>query len=266
MGTAADRIVRVLNLLVEAGHPLTLTELGRRLAIEKSSASRMLRDLAKHGLLEREEGRGKFRLGLRLVEFARTVLDQTELRTVSRPHLEQLRDETNESVHLAVFRAGHVIYIDKAEAPTFVRTRTEAGDLAPPHCTASGKAILAWLPDAELQRWFREQKLPSYTSHTRTTPRELLPHLRRIRSQGYALDDEEYVSGVRCVAAPILDFKIEVLGSVGVSGLAGRLRGEHLRRVVPAVMRTASAISHRLGGKAHGGPDDLAPPRRHRKT
>lgn len=261
MGTAAARVVRVLELLAQAGHPLSVTELGQRLGTGKSSVSRLLRDLARHGLLDREDERGRFRLGLRLAQFARSALEGTELRAVSAPHLRRLRDGTNESVHLAVFRGDQVIYIDKVEASTFVRTSTEIGDVAPPHCTASGKAILAWLPEAAVGRWLRGRRLPSYTPRTLTTRATIRRHLHHVRARGYAVDDEEYVQDVRCVAAPILNHAGEVVASVGVSGLANRLTGERLQQVVAAVRKTASAISVALGGPAQDLSEAEAPAR-----
>jgi IclR family transcriptional regulator, KDG regulon repressor len=248
MSTAAARVVRVLELLAHAGRPLSVTEIGLRLGTGKSTVSRLLRDLARHALLEREDERGRFRLGIRLAEFSRAALEGTDLRVASASHLRALSNETHESVHLATFRGEQVIYIDKVELPTFVRTSTEIGDVAPPHCTASGKAILAWLPDAALARWLRGRRFVSYTVRTMTTRAAILSHLHKVRVQGYALDDEEYVQDVRCVAAPILNHNGEVVASVGVSSLASRLGRERLPRVVAAVRKTASAISGALGG------------------
>jgi len=248
MSTAAGRVAQVLELFARAGRPLSVTEIGQGLGTGKSSVSRLLRDLARYGLLDREEARGRYRLGLRLVQFARAALEGTDLRVVSAPHLRALCSETNESVHLATFRGEQVIYIDKVEASTFVRTSTEIGDVAPPHCTASGKAILAWLPDAALSRWLRGRRFASHTVRTITTRAALLRHLRDVRAQGYAVDSEEYVSDVRCIAAPILNHSGEVIASVGVSGLASRLAADRMAFIAAAVQKTASAISHALGG------------------
>jgi DNA-binding IclR family transcriptional regulator len=250
MSTAAARVVRVLELLVQAGRPLSVTELGARLGTGKSSVSRLLRDLARHGLLEREEARGRFRLGLRLAQFARAALEGTALREVGAPHLRALCDAVNESVHLAIFRGGQVIYIDKLEASTFVRTSTEIGDTAPPHCTASGKAILAWLPEPDVRRWLRGRKLAGHTPRTLTAPDPFLRHLGAVRARGYAVDDEEYHPGVRCAAAPIRNHAGEVVASVGISGLAIRLKGAHWQEAVRGVRRTAAAITAALGGAA----------------
>lgn len=251
MSTTAARVVRVLEVLTQAGRPLSVTEIGQSLGADKSTVSRLLRDLAGHALLEREDGRGRFRLGIRLAQFARVALEGTDLRMVSAPRLRDLCDQTNESVHLATFRGEQVIYIDKVEASTFVRTSTEIGDVAPPHCTASGKAILAWLPEVVLARWLKGRRFPAYTERTMTTRTAILRHLREVRDQGYAVDDEEYVPDVRCVAAPILNHKGDVVASIGVSGLANRLKGERLQKVVAAVQKMAGVISAALGGSQH---------------
>lgn len=255
MSTAAARVVRVLEVLAQAGRPLSVTEIGRHLGAEKSTVSRLLRDLARHALLEREEGRGRFRLGIRLAQFARAAVEGTDLRAVSASHLRALCDESGESVHLATFRGGQVIYIDKVEASTFVRTRTEIGDVAPPHCTASGKAILAWLPDVVTAQSLGRRRLQAYTGKTITARPALLRHLRDIRGAGYAVDNEEYVADVRCVAAPIFDHAGAVVASVGVSGLATRIARERLSQLAAMVRNTASRISAALGDRrAEGAP------------
>jgi DNA-binding IclR family transcriptional regulator len=226
-----------------------VTEIGRHLGAEKSTVSRLLRDLAQHALLEREEGRGRFRLGIRLAQFARAAVEGTDLRTVSAAHLRGLCDRSGESVHLATFRGGQVIYIDKVEASTFVRTRTEIGDVAPPHCTASGKAILAWLPEAIARESLGGRRLQAYTGKTITARPVLLRHFQDIRGAGYAVDDEEYVADVRCVAAPIFNHAGMVVASVGVSGLATRIAGTRLTQVAAMVRETASRISAALGSR-----------------
>jgi IclR family transcriptional regulator, KDG regulon repressor len=253
MSTAAARVVRVLEVLAQAGRPLSVTEIGRHLGAEKSTVSRLLRDLAQHALLEREEGRGRFRLGIRLTQFARAALEGTDLRAVSAPHLRSLCDDGGESVHLATFRGGQVIYIDKVEAPTFVRTSTEIGDVAPPHCTASGKAILAWLPESTALQSLGGRRLRTYTAKTITARPALLHHLRDVRAVGYAVDDEEYVTDVRCVAAPIFNHAGAVIASVGVSGLATRIGGERLPQLAAMVLDTAARISRALGNRAGEG-------------
>lgn len=261
MSTAAARVVRVLEVLAQAGRPLSVTEIGRHLGAEKSTVSRLLRDLARHALLEREEGRGRFRLGIRLAQFARAALEGTDLRTVSAMHLRALCDESGESVHLATFRGGQVIYIDKVEAPTFVRTSTEVGDVAPPHCTASGKAILAWLPESAALQSLGGRRLRAYTGKTITARDALLRHLRDVRAAGYAVDDEEYVADVRCVAAPIFNHIGAVVASVGVSGLATRIAGARLPQLAAMVRHTAARISEALGSRAPEGLGRAAAPR-----
>jgi IclR family KDG regulon transcriptional repressor len=263
VSTAAARVVRVLEVLAQAGRPMSVTEIGRHLGAEKSTVSRLLRDLAQHALLEREEGRGRFRLGIRLAQFARAALEGTDLRAASAPHLRSLCDQGGESVHLATLRRGQVIYVDKVEAPTFVRTSTEIGDVAPTHCTASGKAILAWLPESTALQCLGGRRLKAFTGKTITAREALLRHLHDVRAAGYAVDDEEYVEDVRCVAAPIFNHAGAVVGSVGVSGLATRIARARLLQLAAMVRDTASRISGALGNRGTEGPGKkTAPPAR----
>jgi DNA-binding IclR family transcriptional regulator len=159
MSTAAARVVCVLEVLTQAGRPLSVTETGQSFGADKSTVSRLRRDLACHALLEREDGRSRSRLGVQLAQFARAALEGTDLPVVSAPHLRNLCSQTNESVHLSSFRAEQVTPNDKAGASTFVWTCTEVGDVASPHCTASGKAILAWFPEAVLACWLEGRRI-----------------------------------------------------------------------------------------------------------
>jgi DNA-binding IclR family transcriptional regulator len=165
------------------------------------------------------------------------------LREVAKPFLNQLVAETGECAHLAILAQGQALYIDQVESSLALRVTTGVGTLAPLYCTALGKVLLAFggapLPE----------ELESYTMRTMTDPAMIHHHLEQVRNQGYALDDEEYYYGVRCIAVPVYDFREKCVAAIGISGPSNRLSLESLPNMVKIVQETGKALSNRLSFK-----------------
>ncbi|MCX7854911.1 MAG: IclR family transcriptional regulator, partial [Anaerolineae bacterium] len=132
-------------------------------------------------------------------------------------------------------------------SPEVVSVNTEIGQREPLHCTAVGKALVAFLPDAEREAVLRRLDFRRYTSQTITDLDLFRAHCQQIRAQGYAVDDEELYPGVRCIAAPIRGYDGSVLASLGISGPATRLQSETIPRLGRVVMKYAQEVSRRLG-------------------
>jgi DNA-binding IclR family transcriptional regulator len=162
------------------------------------------------------------------------------MREVAKPFLRQLMERTGECVHLAVPAQGKVLYIDQVESPATLRVNAQVGTLNPLHCTALGKALLAF-GDLELP-----PTLESFTLHTITDPHLLRKNLEQVRAQGYAVDDEEFDLGVRCIAVPVFDFRGKAVGSIGISGPATRVTSERLPGLAASVVEIGKALSERM--------------------
>ena len=241
------RGLQILTILAEADQPVGVTEMARILKVDKSSAFRLLHTLANHGFVEQDSDTRRYGLGLRIVELSRQMLDRIELRGMAKPYLRELQHQTGESAHLAVLSGGHVVYVEQEESNATLNVNTEIGRHGPLHCTAIGKALVAHLSPEDLAGVLEQSELTRYTPRTMTTLRELIPHLESVRERGYAVDDEEFDSGVRCVAAAIRDYRGKIVASMGVSGPSIRVTLERVPELGQTVLQAAGQISRLLG-------------------
>ncbi len=242
------RGLMILEKLAQTPAGLGITDLAEQFDVDKGSMSRLLQTMAAYGFAEKDGDTRRYILGPQIVRLSRLVLARMPLRETAKPFLHQLVEESGECAHLAILAQGQALYIDQVETPSDLRVATGVGTMSPLHATALGKVLLAWatpsLP-AELQ---------SYTVRTITDPKSLLLHLELVKSQGYAVDDEEYQYGVRCIAVPVFDFRDKCVGAVGVSGPSSRLSLETLAKTIQAVVRIGKALNDRLGFKGSSLP------------
>ncbi|MGH2558762.1 MAG: IclR family transcriptional regulator [Thermomicrobiales bacterium] len=243
-----DKGLRILELLAEedSRHGLTLTEIGRALGMHRSTLFRFLATLRPRGYLERDPVSDRYRLGARVLTLSGAFLDALDIRDVARPELEMLCDETQELVHLATLDHDDVVTIERIEGRQPVSLQTGIGERRPAYCTASGKAILAYLPTEKLDSVLA-QGMPAYTSRTITSPMRMREHLARVRTRGYAVDDEERIEGVRCVASPVFGHDGEVVAAVSVAAPSHRASDERLSQIGARCRVAADAVSRRLG-------------------
>lgn len=164
------------------------------------------------------------------------------------PFIEELVRETGETVHLGVFDGTHVVSIEKMDSPHGLASNITIGKGAPAYCTAVGKALLAFQPEPVLEHIF-QQRLTRYTPRTISDPARLRKELEKIRTSGYAVDDEEHQPGVRCVAAPIRNYSGHVIASLSISGPATRIPKEAIPSLAQRVREVAGKLSVRLGYK-----------------
>ena len=234
------RGLKILNLLGQNQDGASITELAEILGVDKGSASRLVATLARYGYAEKDEVSRRYHLGSQVVSLSRSVLTRLPLREVAKPYLRQLMERTGECAHLAVAAQGKVLYIDQVESPATLRVNAQVGQMNPLHCTALGKVLLA-SGQVEIP-----PELESFTTRTITDRETLLRHLEQVRRQGYALDDEEFDPGVRCIAAPVSDYRSRVVGSIGISGPATRMTLERLPELAAVVSEIAKALSERM--------------------
>lgn len=241
------RGLEILAILAQAKQPVGVTEIARILKVDKSSAFRLLHTLANHGFVEQDSDTRRYGLGLRIVELSRQMLDRIELRGMVKPYLRELQQQTGESAHLAVLSGGHVVYVEQEESNATLNVNTEIGRHGPLHCTATGKALIAHLSPDDIARVLEQTEFTRYTPRTMTTLRELIPHLEAVHERGYAVDDEEFDSGVRCVAAAIRDHRGKVVASMGVSGPSIRVTLERVPELGEIAIQAAGQVSRLIG-------------------
>ena len=248
-GTTIQSVRRAAGLLkaFESGPAeLGVSELSRKVALHKSTVSRLLATLEQEGLLERVPGADKYRLGFMLVRLAGQVTHFGDARAAARPTLVALTERSGETVHLAVLDGDLVVNVEQLSGPHLVQEGNWIGRRTPLHCVANGKALLAFRPPADVERVLAGP-LPRLTAHTLTDPDRLREELATVRTRGYAEALGEVEEGLNAVAAPVRDASGGVVAAVSVSGPAYRVTADRLGELGLLVVDAARRISARLG-------------------
>ena len=247
--------IRVLNRALGVlwalsdGRPRTLTELSSELDLSASTTFRLLATLSGHNYVTRDAGSGQYRLGLRCLELARAYHEASDLRRIALPEMEALRDDTTETVHLAILDQMEVVYLEKLPGLHAIgMMASRVGGRLPAYCTGVGKVLLAYHDASEVRAHFAQAGLHRFTATTVGNVDELLACLPQIRSQGYALDHGEHEAEVCCVAAPVFEGTGAIVAAISVSGPGARMEPlEDNRELLGRVRHAATAISTKLG-------------------
>jgi DNA-binding IclR family transcriptional regulator len=242
-----DRTFDILELLAQHRNGLGVSDIGRRLELHKSTVSRLLRSLEARGYIARDPSTGLYRLGLKFIELVGAQLDNLELRIEAKPAMHQLAQATGQTAFLAIRQGREAAYVEKAESFDSLRRYSIIGTRVPLHCSALGKALLTACSPAFVRDLLGGAPLEKRTENTLTSIEALLDELRAAREWGFTMDREENEDGVRCVAAPIEDYRGEPIAAVSVSGYAAAFDGDELEYKGAHVVRAAQEISRRLG-------------------
>jgi len=245
----AERALSLLDVLAAHGGRMRLSDLAQAAELNISTTSRLLGALERSGLVERDQETGRYCLGFKLLRLAQAVLDQTPLPEMANPFLARLMEATGETATLCVLHGEAAVVVARAECTSPLRSVAHVGDQGPLYCTAHGKALLAWLPAATVDRAL-DGGMPRLTELTITTPWEMGEELDRIRARGYALDLGERQPGLVSIAAPVFDASGMVVATCGVSGSRERLADEAIPPLAGHVVEAARLLTSRLGGKA----------------
>lgn len=248
---AVHRAVAILDLLAQSPD-LPMSAIWGSLHLPKSSVYNLLTALEETGLVEREPETGKYRLGLRILTLAGAILNRLDIRQAALPELRLLTEQTQETTHLGALegRDLDVIYIEKLDSPQAVKLASYVGRKVPSYCTALGKVLLSGLSDELLRERFGSRPLVARTPRTIADFDQLMAEIKRVRTQGYAIDDEEHELGVRCVAAPVYGLGGRTVAAISVAGPASRLTHERIQEIIPLLKTIASNVSRRMGYSA----------------
>ena len=249
-GTGAlDKGLKLLARVCDAPEPPRFTDLLRETRLPKATLHRLLSALVEHRLLAVDPADQTYRLGLRTLEMAQRAWEDQDVRGAAAEHILWLGAQTGETVHLAVRDDTEVVYIDKVESSQRIRMFSAIGKRGPLHCTGVGKAMLAFLDDAQRAALVDRLPLKRFTPNTHATKASLTRNLAEIRQLGYSRDLEEHEMGIRCAAAPIFDYRGEVVASVSVTGPSFRLSSDELDRFGELVVQASRRITQKLGGR-----------------
>ena len=242
---SVDRILDLMEILAEERAPISLTELADATDLSKTTVHRLMQTLCNREYAEKI-GTSGYLLGPKIIELAGYYIENLELHTIARPYLADMYSEYKLTVHLGKVVEDKVIYIELMDRRSLKR-REETGIGVPAYTSSIGKCLLAALSGRELDDLLYKSPLKKYTPKTITDPEEYKRHLKKVRRNGWAIDDEEYLTGRRCVGAPIYDFKGEAVACVSVSGDIQELSDQRIPVIKDAVIATADAISKRMG-------------------
>ncbi len=247
--TAVERTLLILEAAAQRDGGMSNAEFSRKLKIPKSSASYILRTLEQHGYLRRDGEGGRYRLGMKVLNLSRAALSGVDVREVALPIMRHLVDRIHITTHLAVLDHTEAVYVEKVEAPGFIKMNTWIGRRMEVNSTAVGKALLAYLEPKERDAILRHRGLKKCTPHTITTLPRLLQELERVRKLGYAIDDEENSLGARCVGAPIFNAEGRIEAAIASTGTINDVPKDAVPHVADMVKEAARRISHQIGYK-----------------
>lgn len=246
---SVQRALRILDVIAVTGGEASLTEIARLTSLKISTCHHLLATLIQSGYAAKRRGARTYVLGSRILGLSTLCLKQVNLPQQAQRVIETLNARTKEAVQLAVLQGDELVTVMRKETLHAVRVDGGAlGKSAAAHATATGKAILAWLPEAELKRLIEAKGLTAFTPDTITDIAALIEELRLVRRLGYAMDREEFQAGVCCVGAAIRTASGAVIGSLSVSCPSFRAQGEALEDIRQQVIAAAQQLSADLAG------------------
>ncbi len=245
---AVERALDILYCFRPNQPTLTLTEISERVGMSKSTVYRLLATLEQKRFVQREEWNGTYRLGLALAELGFSVLHDNDLYRRAEPYLQRLSAEYRENVDLAVLDGADVIYIQIIESPQRVKIAAAPGQRLPAFATATGKAFMAFLPQAQLREILKYTR-KKYTDKTQVSLAALRKDLQASRARGFAISEQEYEVGINAVAAPILDAKGYPLAVIALAGPSYRLGTDRLTELGQVLCASAEGIARDIGAR-----------------
>jgi IclR family KDG regulon transcriptional repressor len=249
-GDSVEAVEKALQILeaVGAAKRIGVLKLSQEVELPYSTVHRLLSTLAKRGYIQQESDRRKYALGPKVLELGTAFLDTVELRQVALPRMLSLSQQTRETVNLVIWNGRSAVCAEKIDSPESVTVQqTQIGRLEPLHSSGLGKAIIAFLPAAQLDEVLNSVSLVRYTRNTLVSVKALKNDLEKIRQRGFAIDDQEGVLGVRCVASPIWNYREEVLGALSLVGPSIRMSKKRVLDLGRMVREEATKISQQLG-------------------
>jgi DNA-binding IclR family transcriptional regulator len=241
------RTLRILEVL-SSGEEMGVTEIGKYTGLHKSTAFRFLETLEHEGYVKQNPDTEKYRLSYKVLSLGFNLIEKMDVRIAARPHMEKLAIMTGETVYLTIVDSGQILYIDKVNLTENLQTFHKVGDKNYVHCTASGKAQIAFFSEAEFNDIFQKWGLPKQTKNTITDINVLKEQLKEVRIRGYAIDDRESEEDVMCVASPIFDYTGNVVAALSISGPITRLTVKKIERDFSHLIVDVTAdVSKELG-------------------
>ncbi len=247
-----EKGIRIVELLAEH-EAMSVSEVAAALDINRSASHRFLATLREQGWVEQGEDDNRYRLTFRILEQAMKMADRFEIRRMARPCMRQLAALSRETVNLGYWDGSAIVHLDKIDSPNILRIDARIGSHVQACCTALGKSILAHLPKAERESYLSEVRLEGSGPGAILSVDDLRTELAKVRERGFAVDDEEMVPGLRCVAAAVFDHTDYPRYALSISGPAMRMTPELVTELGPQLREITGALSAQLGKPVRSG-------------
>lgn len=240
---SVERALKILDLFDEFEPELKITEISDKMELNKSTVHSLLKTLEKHKYIDQNPENGKYKLGLKLIERGNCVVSTIDIRQVARTYLLDLAKRTGQTVHLGILNGKEGVYIDKIEGESAIIRFSKIGKGFPLHATAIGKVLLAFQEPKETNLLLSNYNFTEQTEYSITNQGEFLAQIEKVHQQGYAIDNQENELGVRCIAAPLLNFENKVLAGISISTLISQVNDEKLGKYIKLLKQTSLEIS-----------------------
>jgi len=242
-----DRTFDILQILSDEQHGLTLAQISERLDLPKSTVHRLLGVLLQRAFVRKAPETNRYRLGPGFIGLCSHYLNNLELKTESSPFMAELSRTTGNTVFLAIRQHDKMVYIDSEEQVNSLRKYSIIGQQKPLFCTSLGKALLMGLTDDEIRMLLAHEAFEKRGPYTHSNMESLLQDIRECRRRGWALDNQEAEPDINCVAAPILDYRGDVIASISTKWILKQHPEMVPEQIAVLVKKAASGISANMG-------------------
>ena len=243
---SVSRALSLLTKLADESDGLNLSELARRVSLAPSTAHRLLTTLQLDQFVRFEDGR--WLIGVQSFNVGSAYLRSRDISFMARPYLRIMMQETGETSNLALLEEGTLTYVSQVECPQLMRALSKPGAQAPMVHSAVGKACLAFMDEAQTDAILAQTQFTAFTRNSHHNSDSVKRELLKVRKQAFAIDNEEFSEGLRCVASPLFDHSANVIGALSVSGPSVRISETMMQQIGRQTHRTASELTKALGG------------------
>ena len=243
--SSLEKGIKILELLVDHGE-LSVSEAARLMETNRAGSHRFISTLKDLGYVEKNEN-NKYQPTLKILTLSTKITNRFQINRIARPFMHKLSIKYKETINLGLYKNPSIVHIDKIDSLEILRIDSALGDKAPAYCTALGKAILAFLPEHELEYYLEDVEFAPVTTRTITDKKIFRAELDQIRHNRYAIDDEELNLGLRCIAAPIFDHRSYPAYALSISGPSVRQNRSTLLDMKDDLCQAAAELSRILG-------------------
>lgn len=241
-----DRVFDILEQLSASSSSMNLTEIANATGMSKSTVHRLISSMCARQYVEKNPD-NTYSIGYKLIETVSLHINNLELMTEAKPFLSDIMRDLDLTSHLGILDGCDVVYLEKMDIYPNTRLYTQVGYRSPAYCSSMGKCLLACLSGDELEDTLYLCDFKKYTHNTITDIREFKRYLKVIRRQGWAMDNEEYQLGHRCVGAPVFDYRGSPVAAISASGSIAQMSDDKLEMIIQEVKHAAVSLSRRMG-------------------